>query len=114
MRNRPEVVDRYVTALRRAGIVIMAGTEHNTQRMIPVEPTALGGEPLSGLSREAFWEGTCVVAAHQQLRAAGRPGYIDGDGRPTAGFADGEARIRSFRQVGADLITTRAAARIQA
>jgi hypothetical protein len=114
VRNRPEVVDRYVTALRRAGIVIMAGTEHNTQRMIPVEPTALGGEPLSDLSREAFWEGTCVVAAHQDLRASGRPGYIDGDGRPTAGFVDGEARIRSFRQVGADLITTRAAARIQA
>ena len=113
VRNRPEVVDRYVTVLRGAGIVIMAGTEHNTQRMIPVEPTALCGEPLSDLSREAFWEGACVVAAHQDLRASGRPGYIDGDGRLTAGFADDEARIRSFRQVGADLITTRSAARAQ-
>ena len=113
-RNRGEVVDRYVTVLRRAGIVVMAGTEHNTKRMIPVEPMAVGGEPLSDLSREAFWEGTCVVAAHQALSASGQPGYIDGEGRPVAGFADGEARIRSFRQVGADLITNRSAERVQA
>jgi len=113
-RNRGEVVDRYVTVLRRAGIVVMAGTEHNTKRMIPVEPTAVGGEPLSDLSREAFWEGTCVVAAHQALSTSGQPGYIDGEGRPVAGFADGEARIRSFRQVGADLITNRSTERVQA
>ncbi len=113
-RNRPEVVDRYVTVLRSAGIVIMAGTEHNTKRMLPVAPTALGGEQLSDLAREAFWEGTCVVAAHQHLRASGRPGYVDDDGRPIAGFADGEARIRWFREAGADLITTRFAARAQA
>ena len=113
-RNRREVVDRYVAALRRAGIVLMAGTEHNTQRMIPLEPMALGGEPLSDLSREAFWEGTCVVVAHQELCASGQPGYVDGYGRPTAGFADGEARIQLFRRIGADLITTRSAARVQA
>ena len=113
-RNRREVVDRYVVVLRRAGIVVMAGTEHNTQRMIPLEPMALGGEPLSDLSREAFWEGTCVVVAHQELGASGQPGYVDGDGRPTAGFADGEARIQLFRRIGADLITTRSAARVQA
>jgi len=113
-RNRLEVVDRYVAELRRAGIVVMAGTEHNTRRMIPLEPVALGGEPLSDPSREAFWEGTCVVAAHQELSASGRPGYVDGDGRPAAGFADGEARIRQFCRVGAEMITTHSAARIQA
>jgi hypothetical protein len=114
VRNRSQVVDRYVSVLRRAGIVVMAGTEHNTRKMIPVEPMALGGEPLSSLAREAFWEGACVVAAHQVLSASGRPGYVDADGRLAAGFADGEARIRSFRRIGADLITTRSAARAQA
>ncbi len=114
VRNRPEVVDRYVTALRRAGIVVMAGTEHNTQRMIPLEPQALGGAPLSGLAREAFWEATCVVAAHQEMGRAGRPGYVDSDGRLAAGFPDVESRIRSFREIGARLIATRSAARIQA
>jgi hypothetical protein len=114
VRNRPEVVDRYVTVLRRAGIVVMAGTEHNTQRMIPLAPTARGGEPLSDLSLEAFWEGTCVVAAHQQLCSSGQPGFVDGDGRPIAGFPDSEARIRSFRQLGADLFPNRSSARLPA
>jgi hypothetical protein len=114
VRNRPEVVDRYVAALHRAGIVVTAGTEHNTQRMIPLGPSALGGEPLSDLSREAFWEGTCVVAAHQELVSSGRPGYVDGDGRPASGFADGAARTQFFRETGADLINTRSAARVQA
>ena len=114
VRNRSEVVDRYVTALRRAGIVVLAGTEHNTQRLIPLRPTARGGEALSDLAREAFWEATCIVAAHQALCGSGQPGYVDGDGVPLAGFADGEARIRHFSDVGADLITSRAASRIQA
>ena len=114
VRNRREVVDRYVAVLRGAGIVVVAGTEHNTKRMIPLEPQALGGEPLSDSSREAFWEGACILAAHQVLCVSGKPGYVDGDGRLTAGFADGEARIRSFRQIGADLITNRSAARVQA
>jgi hypothetical protein len=113
-RNRREVIDRYVTVLRGAGIVVMAGTEHNTQRMIPLEPTALDGEPLSDSSSEAFWEGACVVAAHQQLCTSGEPGYVDASGRPAAGFADGEARIRWFHTTGADLINTRIAARTQA
>jgi hypothetical protein len=114
VRNRREVVDHYVAALRGAGIVIMAGTEHNTRRMIPLEPTALGGEPLSDASREAFWEGTCVVAAHQKLVSSGRAGYVDGDGRPTKGFSDGEARIRAFSRIGAEVITLQSAARVQA
>jgi hypothetical protein len=114
VRNRPEVVDRYVTVLRRAGIVVMAGTEHNTQRMIPLRPTASGGEALSDLARDAFWEATCIVAAHQELVRSGQPGFVDGDGVPIAGFADGEARIRNFRDIGADLITSRTASRIQA
>jgi hypothetical protein len=113
VRNRPEVVDRYVTALRRAGILVMAGTEHNTQRMIPMKPTAIRGEPLSDLAREAFWEATCIVAAHQELSQSGRPGYVDSDGRLIAGFADGEARIRHFRDIGAGLISNRSAARTQ-
>jgi hypothetical protein len=113
-RNRGEVVDRYVAALRGIGIVVTAGTEHNTKRMIPLEPSALGGESLSESAREVFWEGTCVVAAHQTLCASGRPGYVDSDGRLAAGFADGEVRIRSFRRIGADLITARSAAGVQA
>jgi len=114
VRNRSEVIDRYVATLRGAGIVVTAGTEHNTRRMIPVEPMALGGERLSDAAREVFWEGTCVVAAHQESTAAGRPGYVDDDGRLSAAFSDREERIRWLSRIGAELINTRSAARAEA
>ena len=114
VRNRPEVVDRYVAALRRSGIVVLAGTEHNTERMIPLEPLALGRAPLSDMARRAFWEATCVVAAHQEMVGSGRPGYVDGDGRPAAGYPDAESRIRAYSEIGSNLITTRSTARVQA
>jgi hypothetical protein len=99
---------------RRPGIIVMAGTEHNTQRMIPLGPKALGGAPVSDMARDAFWEATCVVAAHQELAGSGRPGYVDDEGRPAGGYADAESRIKAFREIGANLISTRSTARVQA
>jgi mannitol-1-phosphate 5-dehydrogenase len=110
VRNRPEVVDRYVEVLRRAGIVVMAGTDHNTKRMIPLALTVLGGAPLSQQARAAFWEATCIVAAHQELSAAGRPGYVDDAGRLATGFDDCEGRIGSFARIGARTIAARCGA----
>jgi len=107
VRNRPEVVDRYVEVLRGAGIVVMAGTDHNTKRMIPLSLTVLGGAPLSQQARAAFWEATCIVAAHQELSAAGRPGYVDDTGRLAAGFDDCEERIGAFARIGAEIIAAR-------
>jgi hypothetical protein len=107
VRNRPAVVDAYVAAFREAGIVVMAGTEHNTQERISLEPRCRGGSLPSPAAREAFWEGTCVAAAHQHLRATGRPGFVDGEGRANPGFPDAEARIRWFRELGADVIAGR-------
>jgi hypothetical protein len=103
-RNRPEVVDAYVAAFRAAGIIVMAGTEHNTRARIALEPRCVDGSLPSPMARAAFREATCVVVAHQQARASGRPGYVDGHGRLNAGFADGEARIRWFAELGAELI----------
>jgi hypothetical protein len=104
VRNAPDVVDEYVTALRDAGIVVMAGTEHNTADRIPLEPRCADGAPPSEAARTAFAEATCIAVAHQYLRGQGRPGYVDRAGRPAAGFADGEARIRWFRQLGAEIV----------
>jgi len=104
-RNDRAVVDAYVSAFRDAGIVVMAGTEHNTQHRIPIAPRCRDGLPPSELARTLFWEGTCVVAAHQHERANGRPGFVDRDGTPAAGFPDTESRIRWFRELGANLIT---------
>ncbi len=103
-RNAPEVVDAYVAAFRAAGIAVTAGTEHNTLDAIPFDPACRGGLPLSPGARAVFWEGTCVVVAHQYLRAAGRPGFVDRNGVPAAGFMDDDARIRWFADLGARVI----------
>jgi hypothetical protein len=106
-RNRPVVVDEYVAAFGAAGIIVMAGTEHNTPTRIPVEPRCADGTLPSAGALAAFWEGTCIVAAHQHVRAQGRPGYVDGEGRLNPDFADAAARRQWFRDLGADLIDAR-------
>ena len=105
-RNAPAVVDAYVAAFRRAGILVMAGTEHNTRQRISLEPRCADGSLPSGDARAAFWEATCVVAAHQHLRASGRPGFVDGHGELNPGFPDGPSRVRWFAELGADMIDT--------
>jgi len=113
-RNAPEVVDRYVAAFRAAGILALAGTEHNTQRMIPLAPACRGGVALSDMARTVFWEATCVIAAHQHLRMTGQPGYVDAGGRLASGFADGEARIRWFHELGERVIAAATSAGVSA
>lgn len=110
-RNDRTVVDDYAAAFRDAGIVVMAGTEHNTHERIPVEPRCRDGAPPSATARSLFWEGTCVVAAHQHERANGRNGYVDADGNPAGGFPDTESRIRWFRELGASVIAAAGAPR---
>ncbi|HEY5436811.1 MAG TPA: hypothetical protein VIK13_16415 [Candidatus Limnocylindrales bacterium] len=104
IRNRPEVVDEYVDAFRSAGIIVTAGTEHNTSERIPLEPRCVDGSLPSEHARDIFWEGTCVIAAHQNLRSQGRPGFVDREGIPNPNFPNAEARIRWFAELGANLI----------
>lgn len=96
VRNASAIVDAYVEALTAAGIIVMGGTEHNTPERIPLDPACSDG-PLSPAARRAFYDGTCVVAAHQEAVAAGRPGYVDADG-----LVIGDAAVFAAR--GAQLI----------
>jgi len=104
VRNSPEVLTRYVRAMRAAGLVITAGTEHNTRDMLPIEPTCVKGVPIPEEIQEIFWEGACVVAAHQVLTAQGQPGFVDAQGNPDPAYASDEARIAAFRSLGAAII----------
>lgn len=79
IRNKTEIVEEYVEALTAAGLIVMAGTEHNTLDRIPLDPFCVDG-PLPQRAREAFYEAACIVAAHQQLVAEGKPGYVDAAG----------------------------------
>lgn len=104
IRNSPEVLRQYVTAMRAAGIVVTAGTEHNTLELLPIEPTCLKGVPIPDDLKEIFWEGACVVAAHQFLTLHGEVGYVDAAGKLNNAFTSDQKRIETFRRLGAAVI----------
>jgi hypothetical protein len=104
IRNRPEVLEQYVVAMREAGLFVTAGTEHNTPDLIPLQPHCLGSVPVPERLRAIFWEGTCVLAAHQERRRRGEPGFVDGDGAPCPGFSSADDRIEAFAREGAEII----------
>jgi hypothetical protein len=103
VRNKRSVVAEYVTKMRAAGLAVTAGTEHNTLDVIPFDPVCRDGEVPSSI-REVFWEGACVIAAHQFLSLHGECGYVDADGRPHAAYASADDRIREMAKIGAAVI----------
>jgi hypothetical protein len=103
-RNAPQVLLDYVEGLRGAGLVVMAGTEHNTLDMIGMEPTCADGSPLPDRVREVVWEGACVAVAHADAVGRGLPGF-EADTDPD--------RISSWAARGARLITKRTATRAE-
>jgi hypothetical protein len=100
VRNKTEVLRHYVTRMRGAGLVATGGTEHNTLDVIRIDPTCKDGEMPDDL-RAIFWEGACVVAAHQFLTLHGECGYVDGRGRPNADYASADERIKALAGIGA-------------
>ena len=104
IRNEVDVVVEYVTHLRKAGIAVVAGTEHNTLDLIPLAPTCKGGVPIPEPIREIFWEGICVIAAHQFLTAHGRCGFVDTQGEFNPAYFSHEVRMTAFKKLGAAVI----------
>lgn len=98
-RNTQRCVDEYVAAFLEAGLLVMAGSEHNTPHRVPLALTCVDG-PLSESAANAFWEGTCVLAAHQDLVAQGQPGFVSQDGSLLADMAG----RRELAEYGAKLI----------
>jgi hypothetical protein len=58
------------------GYVITFGTEHNAPGMIPLTITARGGKQIDDSLKQISWDGACVIAAHQYLKARKKTGYI--------------------------------------
>jgi len=100
IRNKPDVLAAYATAIRKSGIVVTAGTEHNTLDLIPLLPACVGNAPVPAELVELFWEGVCVTAAHIYLNANGQTGFVDADGRPNPAWSDAEKRIADFAKLG--------------
>ncbi|MBN2633828.1 MAG: hypothetical protein JXR66_09750 [Bacteroidales bacterium] len=78
----------FVEYFYRKGYVITFGTEHNTPDLIPLTVTARGKQPLDESLKKIAWEGACVIAAHQYLRAHHRQGYVLEDGNPSRSQRD--------------------------
>ncbi|MCH2114872.1 MAG: hypothetical protein MK171_08185 [Pirellulales bacterium] len=102
-RNRVAVAREYVTKMRAAGIVLTAGTEHNTLDLIPLTPACSDG-PVPTDLQAIFWEGVCVVVAHQFLTLHGECGYVDNTGRLNPQYASADERIVSLAAIGAAVI----------
>jgi hypothetical protein len=100
LRNSVETLEKYVPALRAAGIAVTAGTEHNTLDMLPIEPACLKGQPVPPAIMAIFREGACVAAAHQQLVLNGQCGFTDTQGRLNPNFPTGDLRIRELARIG--------------
>jgi hypothetical protein len=106
IRNKPDVLSRYVKTVRKAGIVVLGGTEHNTLDLLPIEPTCLNGVPVPEDIKDIFWEGACVAAAHQFLTLHGECGFVDNNGNCNPAYNNDEERIDAFRRLGAAVIGT--------
>lgn len=98
-RNTPEVLAEYVKTLRNHGIVVGAGTEHNTATWGPLMPHCKGGIPLSDELNRIFCEGAYVAVAHQYLSAKGKEGY-----RFLPDITAREAQIQTMAALGSQVI----------
>lgn len=101
IRNTVACVDEYVRAYQDAGLLVIAGTEHNTPDRIPLDPACVDG-PVSDYARQVFYDSACVIAAHQQLVSEGKPGYVDSEGNIVGG--DTRARQDELAALGAKII----------
>jgi regulator of replication initiation timing len=79
-RNEFSRLKSFVEFFDKNGFVILFGTEHNTPEMVPLTITARGNETLDDSLKKIAWDGACVIAAHQYLRAHRRQGYVLSDG----------------------------------
>ena len=79
-RNDFTILKNFVEFFHEKGFIITFGTEHNTPAMLPMTVTTRGSIPLDATLKKIAWEGACVIAAHQYLRADGRQGYVLPDG----------------------------------
>lgn len=79
-RNDHNILKKCVEFFDEKDFIILFGTEHNTPELTPLTVTARGLKPLDDSLKQIAWEGACVIAAHQYLRAHGRQGYVLDDG----------------------------------
>ena len=79
-RNDINILKKFVKIFHKDDFVITFGTEHNTPELIPLKVDTRGHIDLDDELKEISYQGACVIAAHQYLRAKGEEGFIDSNG----------------------------------
>jgi len=70
-RNDANILNDFVQFFHSKGIIVLFGTEHNTPDMIPLTVSCRNQVPLTKELKRISFEGACIIAAHQYLRAQG-------------------------------------------
>jgi hypothetical protein len=101
-RNDIDLLRIYMTVFKNKGMIMTVGTEHNTSKMESMIPKCRGGVDLDESIRSIFWQGACVIAAHQYLVSKDQTGYVDANGNRTDKQipqleSAGEAIIKYFK-----------------
>jgi hypothetical protein len=94
-RNDINILKNFVKVFHEADFVITFGTEHNTPELIPLKVDTRGHIDLDEELKKISYQGACVIAAHQYLRAQGEEGFINTKGECRTG------EINDFRKLGA-------------
>lgn len=92
-RNNGSILKKFVEFFHDKGFIITFGTEHNTPQMAPLTVKSRGEIPLDEALKKIAWEGACIIAAHQYLRADGRQGYVLPDGTHSKGQKEELAQL---------------------
>lgn len=79
-RNSVNKLREFVQFFKAKGYAVFFGSEHNTPGIFPVEVMIEGTQLLPEDLKAISYEGACIIAAHQQLVAAGEVGYVSSNG----------------------------------
>jgi len=98
-RNDFQILKEFVRYFHSRGFVVTFGTEHNTPQLDPLTISCRGGVPLDEELTRINYRGVAIIAAHQFLTAAGKPGFSV-DRKPTS------AELKELENLGKGIIST--------
>lgn len=76
-----ELLKKYALFFNRQNFCVTFGTGHNTSGPSTMIPSAQDNVPFDSELHQIAYQGACIIAAHQEMRRANRPGFINDEGK---------------------------------
>jgi hypothetical protein len=100
-RNSIEALKPFVEFFYSKKFIVTFGTEHNAPQMIPHTITCRNNTNIDTDTKKMAYDGTCIIAAHQYLKANNKEGYVNSTGKVDINKFDdfiklGQTVIESF------------------